>query len=153
MCKKCWSIVVVLLVLLTAVLLKFIVLGEAEKHPDGRMAIELTDDERNIVLAEMRMFLASVQQITQGVIDKDLQKISEAARSVGAQTQRSIPGSLVKKLPLGFKKLGGDTHAKFDQLALDAEQLGDEAHALQQLSALMNNCVSCHSAYRFVEAK
>ncbi|HID48188.1 MAG TPA: hypothetical protein EYP40_00985, partial [Chromatiales bacterium] len=37
---------------------------------------------------------------------------------------------------------------QFDQLALDAEQLGDPAHALAQLSTLMQNCVACHAVYR-----
>ncbi|NOY15605.1 MAG: cytochrome c, partial [Gammaproteobacteria bacterium] len=52
------------------------------------------------------------------------------------------------KLPLAFKKLGFDTHAKFDQLAMDANDLGDRDHTLQQLSTLMENCVACHAAYR-----
>jgi cytochrome c556 len=53
------------------------------------------------------------------------------------------------KLPLAFKQLSVDTHAKFDELALDAEQLGDPDHTLAQLNRLMQNCVSCHAAYRF----
>ena len=59
-----------------------------------------------------------------------------------------MPGSLVGKLPLEFKKLGFDTHSKFTQLALDAEQLGDEQHALAQVSELMENCVACHAIYK-----
>ena len=153
MCKKCWSIVVLLVVLVTGMFMKFIILGETEKHPDGRTAIKLTEDEKNIVLTEMRVFLMSVQQITQGVVDKDMQVISKSARHVGVAAQAGVPGSLIRKLPIEFKQLGLDTHSKFDQLALDAEQLGDEEHTLSQLSELMQNCVSCHSAYRFVEVK
>ena len=63
--------------------------------------------------------------------------------------QMAVPGSLVGKLPLAFKKLGFDTHARFDELALDAEQLGDRDHALAQLNAILMNCVACHAAYRF----
>jgi len=151
MCKKCWAVVGLLMVLVIGMFMKFIVIGETEKHPDGRTAIRLTEDERNIVLTEMRVFLMSVQQITQGVIDKDMQAISKSARHVGAAAQEEVPGTLIKKLPIEFKKLGFDTHSKFDQLALDAEQLGDEEYTLSQLSELMQNCVSCHSAYRFVE--
>jgi len=49
---------------------------------------------------------------------------------------------------LEFKKLGCDTHTKFDALALDAEQLGNTKHTLEQLATLMNNCVACHAAYQ-----
>lgn len=59
-----------------------------------------------------------------------------------------MPKSLAGKHPVSFKKLGSDTHRKFDELALDAEQLGDKDHALSQLGSLLNNCVSCHSSFR-----
>ncbi len=62
---------------------------------------------------------------------------------------QGVPGTLMGKLPLEFKKLGFDTHTRFDQLALDAEQLGDPGHSLTQLAELMQNCVACHAAYRF----
>ncbi len=63
--------------------------------------------------------------------------VIESSRSVGLAAQQAVPGSLMGKLPVEFKKLGFDTHEKFDQLALDAEQLGDEKHILEQLSILM----------------
>jgi hypothetical protein len=31
---------------------------------------------------------------------------------------------------------------------MDAEDLADGNHALTQLATLMQNCVSCHAAYR-----
>jgi cytochrome c556 len=52
------------------------------------------------------------------------------------------------KLPMEFKQLGFDTHTKFDQLALDAEQMGDKDQVLEQVGKLMQNCVACHAAYR-----
>jgi len=104
--------------------------------------------ERDLVLAEMRAFLASVQQITQGVADNDMQRVAENARKAGKAAQGDVPGSLVGKLPLQFKKLGFDTHAKFDQLALDAEDLGDAGQVSAQLAILLQNCVDCHAIFR-----
>ena len=97
----------------------------------------------------MRAFLNSVQQINQGLANDDMALVAEAARHSGKAAQTGVPGTLIGKLPLGFKKLGGDTHAKFDELAMDADDLGDAGHTLEQLSTLMQNCVSCHEAYRF----
>jgi len=104
--------------------------------------------ESDLVLAEMRAFLASVQQITQGVADNDMQRVAEHARKAGKAAQGDVPGSLVGKLPLQFKKLGFDTHAKFDQLALDAEDLGDAGQVSAQLAILLQNCVDCHAIFR-----
>ncbi|MFW2373694.1 MAG: hypothetical protein ACN4GM_11285 [Gammaproteobacteria bacterium] len=127
---------------------KFIISGETVVASDGRHALILTESERDIVLTEMRSFLQSVQQITLGVSNQDMVIIGNAAKAVGAAAQNSVPGSLVKKLPLEFKKLGFDTHQKFDQLALDAEEFGDPEHSLRQLTELMSNCVACHELYR-----
>jgi hypothetical protein len=57
-------------------------------------------------------------------------------------------GSLIGKLPLEFKKLGFDTHSKFDQLAMDTQDLGDGNHALTGLATLLQNCVACHAAHQ-----
>jgi cytochrome c556 len=54
----------------------------------------------------------------------------------------------MKKLPLDFKQLGMGTHKAFDQLAIDAKDLGDKQQTIEQLGQLMNNCVACHKLYR-----
>lgn len=148
MCKICWTSLVLSLFVVIAMAYKFIISGETVVASDGRQALVLTEPERDIVLTEMRTFLQSVQQITSGVSNQDMTVVVNAAKTVGAAAQNSVPGSLVKKLPLEFKKLGFDTHQKFDQLALDAEEFGDPAHSLRQLTELMSNCVACHEIYR-----
>jgi len=148
MCKLCWILLLILAVISGGMAWKFIYSGETVTAADGREALLLEPAERNLVLAEMRAFLASVQAIVQGAQEKDMAAVTQAARRVGAAAQGAVPGSLMKKLPLDFKRLGFDTHRRFDQLALDAEQLGDPGHTLEQLAALMGNCVACHAAYR-----
>ncbi len=147
-CKLCWTISGVLILAIVAMGYKFMVVGSVVPATDGRQAILLESAERDLVLSEMRMFLSGLQKITQAATAEDMVAAAKAAREVGLAAQQAVPGSLMGKLPLAFKKLGFDTHTKFDALALDAEQLGDPKHALQQLSALMNNCVACHSAYQ-----
>jgi len=148
MCKKCWLIVVILMLILGAVLFKFMIQGSTIKSSDNRLSLQLNESERNLVLSEMRQFLEAVQQITTAISNEDITAIVTSARSVGMGAQQGVPTSLMGKLPLEFKKLGFDTHTKFDGLALDAEQLGDPQHTLEQLSELMKNCVACHAVYR-----
>jgi cytochrome c556 len=54
----------------------------------------------------------------------------------------------MKKLPMDFKKLGMGTHKAFDQLAMDASDLGDKEETIKQLGELMQRCIACHSIYR-----
>ncbi len=150
--KKCPILVVLLLLAILGMAWKFIIQGSTTVASDGRAAIQLTPAEKDLVLSEMRAFLASVQQITEGVSRKDMKQVVAAARKVGRAAQQEVPGSLMGKLPLGFKKLGFDTHTRFDNLARDAEELEDPGHALEQLNALMRNCVACHGSYRLQAA-
>jgi hypothetical protein len=146
--RLCCVLTVVLAVVTSALVYLFVIRGETVPASDGRTAILLTPGERDLVLAEMRGFLVALQRISQGIVDQDPGAAAVAARRVGAAAQQEVPAGLVGKLPIEFKRLGFDTHARFDQLALNVEQFGDTAQALPELTALMNNCTACHAAYR-----
>ena len=151
MCKLSWSLSIILFFALAILSYKFIpnrIDNPGVESADERQALNLNQVERDLVLTEMRTFLSSVQTITEGLSKEDMSQVKKAARASGVLAQQEVPEALMKKLPLSFKKLGRDTHKKFDLLALDAEQLGDPQHTLQQLSELMNNCVACHNTYR-----
>ena len=115
---------------------------------DKRKKLYLNEEERSHVLAEMRMFLTSVQQITRGVSEEDMKRVIEYAKKSGRAGGGGAPSTLGKKLPKQFRILGLQTHTKFDQLAMDAADLEDPGHALSQLSSLMKNCISCHASYQ-----
>lgn len=150
MCKVCYLSLLAAVVLIAGMTYKFIIQGAVDEHTDSdRVEILLDDKERQLVLSEMRAFLESVQQISEGISGNDMKQVAASARNVGLASQQAVPGTLVAKLPLSFKKLGRDTHAKFDEIALDAEQFEDGGHSLSQLAKLMQNCVACHAAYRF----
>lgn len=148
MCRLCWLLSAVLLVATLVLLYLFVIQGKTVPASEGRTAILLAPGERDLVLGEMRGFLIAVQQITQAAVDQDTAAAVAAARQVGRAAQQDVPASLVGKLPIEFKRLGFDTHSRFDQLALDTEQFGDTAQLLPGLSALLNNCTACHAAYR-----
>lgn len=114
----------------------------------GRTTLFLTEAEREAVLSEMRAFLESTEGIVKGISKVDMGLVAESARRSGRAAGAQMPTTLHRKLPASFRKLGSDTHRKFDELALDAEQLGDEGHSLSQLGVLLGNCVSCHAAFR-----
>jgi hypothetical protein len=146
--KVCCPLALLLAIALGLGAYSFIWKSSARPASDGRLSIHLQADERDLVLMEMRGFLQSVQQILAASQAKDSAAIVEAARRVGANAQEAVPASLMGKLPMAFKKLGFDTHQRFDQLAMDVEQMKDTTIALEQLGTLMHNCVSCHAAYR-----
>ena len=115
---------------------------------DGRTIVYLTETEKEAVLSEMRGFLESTESIVKAISEVNMELVAESARKSGRAAGAHMPKTLHSKLPDSFRKLGSDTHRRFDELALDAEQLGDEGHSLSQLGALLGNCVSCHASFR-----
>lgn len=146
--RICWTLAVVFALTTGAFAYKFLIAGKTLTSSDGRVAVQLSAGERDLVLQEMRAFLTALQQILAAAHGNSADAAAAAARAVGTQAQREVPASLVGKLPLSFKRLGFDTHQRFDQLALDIEELGDATVALPTLPALMENCIACHAAYR-----
>ena len=151
----CPLLVVLLGAALIAVLVFFGVIGRATApdaaSTDKRARLPLSVAERDIVLGEMRGLLTSSQTILDAALNNDLKRAAQAARAAGMGEVEHIPveikGPLIGKLPLEFKQLGFSVHRDFDQIALDAESLGDRDHTLKQLAQLMRKCVACHASY------
>ncbi|MEE9352288.1 MAG: cytochrome c [Thiotrichaceae bacterium] len=148
MCKVCWILVLIFGLASGGLAYTFLIKGETVAASDGRSAILLVEGERDLVLSEMRAFLDTVQIIITAANKEDMDTVVKAARSVGFAAQQGVPTSLMKKLPISFKQLGMATHKAFDQLAIDAGDLGDKQQVMEQLGELMGNCVTCHATYR-----
>lgn len=149
MTKTCLTIILLLTIIIFGGIYKFFFQDNVSESSDGRELIALNADEKDFVLAEMRLFLSSTQQIIQGIAEDDMELVTSQAKKSGKDVQVTVPATLAKKLPVQFKQLGADTHAKFDQIAMDAKDLGDSDHSLSQLAVLLQNCTSCHETYRF----
>lgn len=152
-CKVCWLSLSVVVVLAGVAGYRLFMGAHTQVGSDGRAEIALTTADRDIVLAEMRTILGAMQGITTALSQDDLKLVAQQARSVGLSAMGQVPPSLIQTLPLEFKTLGRGMHAEFDQIALDAEQMGDREHALQQVGALLGKCVACHASYRLTAAK
>lgn len=147
-CRFCWGLSALLFALVVATAYMFVIRGSVTASDDGRTAIVISAGERDLVLAEMRGFLESVEAITSGLAENDMKRIADSAKRVGMATSSQVPVTLVAKLPLEFKTLGMATHKAFDDLALEATDMGDGQVVLAKLGELMNNCTTCHAAYR-----
>jgi hypothetical protein len=148
MCKLCWASTAALGLLFLAFVGNFMVTGATELSSDGRTTIVVTPAQREQVLGEMRGLLEAVQTIIVANNAGDLHTVAVTAREVGKENMDPHSAEFSAKLPMGFRKLGMDTHARFDLLALDAEQVESMEQVSQQLGVLTGNCVACHRAYR-----
>jgi len=147
-CWMCWTISVVLAAGLLGMGFVFVVKGNVEPHADGRTAVLLLPDERNLVLAEMRGLLETVQTVLQAAVAGDMQAVSTAATAAGMAAAEAESAALLGKLPLEFMTLGMGTHKAFDALAATAQGTEDPLVVLGELGVIMDRCTGCHAGYR-----
>lgn len=146
--KICWGVTAASLAAVVAMGYLFLVRGSVTGSADGRTAILLAGSERDLVLAEMRGFLESVQAIVAAASRNDMATVAASARKVGSAAANEVPVTVMGKLPLEFKTLGLATHSAFDEIALEAEGIGSGEAVLAGLGTLLLNCTSCHAGYR-----
>ncbi len=147
--KILWVIICVLLLLLIAIMYKFIQ-GSVAVSDDERVAVVLSKDERNLILGEMRNFLVSTQKISEAITNDDMELVAALAKSAGMEAEKNTPGSLLAKIPLPMKTLGFATRKGFDQISADAVKLRIPIHSRRQLDRLLNNCIACHASFKIV---
>jgi hypothetical protein len=148
MCKLCWTLLLGAVVAVVIAVMMFASGNKTTIATDGRQAIQLEPQQRDLVLTEMRTFVDSLRDITLALGTDDSAMFQKAALRVGLKAQEGVPLDMMKALPLAFKKLGMDTHKRFDDLAALSEQGAGTEELLTELSQLMNNCVACHAAYQ-----
>lgn len=120
---------------------------------DERKALNLEPSERAMILLEMRQFLTGIQVMTDALSRNDLKAVAQAAKPLGSLAAHEVPDSLKAKLPKEFKQYAFAVHSGFDQLAMDAESLGDTRYTQKQLGGILQNCVSCHSLFQIHAAQ
>lgn len=131
-----------------AVVAVFFVRGSTVQGSDNRTAVVLAPAERDVVLAEMRGLLVSVQGVLEGLNKGDMKQVAEAASASGMGAAVDLNPALMAKLPLEFKSLGMTVHHAMDDLATAAKTGKPAAEIQGMLSATLGNCIACHSAWQ-----
>lgn len=147
--KKLPTVLAVVFFLSTLFLIYFFVFkGTVIETEDHRVTIKLSESNTDFALAEMRTFLESIQQMNEGILNKDADMVFNGARQSGAKVVEATPEGMMGSLPIGFKKLGLSTHAKFDAIADSIRANNNFDYAHKELNTLLNLCVTCHRTYK-----
>ena len=131
------------------VLIRKMFVGNTVTLPDDtRVSIVVSQSNRDFVMHEMRTFVEALQQINLGIEQNDPSLITKVARASGGSVADHAPAGLIASLPIEFKTLGFDTHAKFDEIAESSEKNFDPKQTHSQVTELLGNCVGCHKIFR-----
>ena len=147
------SLIAILLWLITvAVAAWFFVRGNTTQGTDGRTAIVLQANERDLVLAEMRGLLLATHDILDGLNKNDMKQVAQAARSGGMGAAADLDPGLMAKLPISFKQLGMTVHHSMDDIAKAAENGQQSAEISGMLTQTLSNCIACHGSWQLQTA-
>ncbi|OIQ83837.1 hypothetical protein GALL_343560 [mine drainage metagenome] len=122
--------------------------GQTAPGTDGRKAVQLTPQERDLVLQEMRGLLQATHGVLEGLSKDDLPLVEKSARAGGMAAAADVNPMLMAKLPLEFKQLGMSVHQGMDDIARAAEHQEPKAAILQRMSDQLGSCVACHAAWQ-----
>ena len=150
--NKLALVALLLWIVTVAVFAWFFIRGNTTTGTDGRTAIVLQANERDLVLTEMRGMLSSVQGILEGANQGDLQRIAKAASSSGMAAAADVNPALMAKLPIEFKQLGLSVHRDMDEITKAAEEGKPAPELLKMTSTVLTKCVNCHSAWQLKAA-
>lgn len=117
---------------------------------DERTALELPPPARKQVRTEMRQMLSALNGVLAAIARNDIPAVADAARSGGTAIAIDADPALAERLPMEFRRLGMETHRRFDTLAEAAASGAPRDSLLQRVGALTTNCVACHETYTAV---
>ncbi len=145
-------IALLLWIVTIAVFAWFFIRGHTTAGTDGRTAVVLQANERDLVLSEMRGMLAATQGILEGANKGDMQAVIRAASAAGMGAAADVNPALMAKLPLDFKTLGMSVHHDMDEIAKAAASGTPAPEILNMVSNTLTKCIACHSAWQLQAA-
>ena len=138
---------------LTLLLISPLLTSISHAADDNRKLIEFPDMMKNHMLANMRDHLVSLTEIQQYIATAEYEKASDVAEKRLGLSSLDDHGAahMAQMMPKEMQEIGTGMHKAASKFALsieDAGASGDIKPALADLATLMQQCVSCHSAYR-----
>ena len=117
--------------------------------PDTRQKINLPAMMKEHMLGRMRDHLLALHEIQIALANGEMDKASDIAEArIGMSAMPlHMQQEMAPYMPPAMRKIGMEMHRAASRFAMKATE-GDPLRALNSLSAVTEQCVACHSAYR-----
>jgi hypothetical protein len=116
---------------------------------DSRQKIKVPDMMKQHMLGNMRDHLAALHEIQVALAKGELDKAGDIAEQrIGMTSLISHNAAhMAAYMPKAMQDIGTAMHHAASRFAITAKE-GDTLKALDSLSAITQQCVACHAAYR-----
>lgn len=122
-------------------------------EPADRVLVVLPDAMRDHMLSNMRDHLKAISEIQTALGTGDFQRAADIAEQRIGLSSLGAHGAahMAPFMPKEMQDIGSRMHSSASQFALVAQEAGADGNvqrAIGSLSAITNQCVACHSAFR-----
>lgn len=116
---------------------------------DARQKISMPEAVKIDMLSRMRDHLLALHEIQVAIAHGELDKASDIAETrIGVSSmQPEMQHGTAVYMPQAMRMMGMEMHKSASRFARTATE-GDTIRALDSLSAVTEQCVACHAAYR-----
>lgn len=134
---------------LVALVLGAGVLVPGTSSADARAAVRLDPDIKAQFLANMRDYMAVVDQAIGGLATEDFGPAAEAMEQRMGMSSMADPRMkrMMMAVPDSMRALGRSMHQAASRFAVKAEE-GSRVESLRALREVTQTCVACHAAFR-----
>jgi len=120
---------------------------------DGRELVQLPEMMREHMLSNMRDHLVSLAEIQQALGAGDFERAAEIAEARIGMSSLDTHGAshMAPYMPEPMRQIGTAMHRAASAFAAAAQESavdGDVRRAVGSLSAVVQECIACHAAYR-----
>jgi hypothetical protein len=142
----------------------YVVLAGAQTHQhemaapaatqgDGRQLVQFQEPMRLHTITNMRDHLLALQEIDLALSRNDFDKAASVAEQRLGMSSLELHGAahIAPYMPQGMQDIGTQMHRSASRFAVEAYNASvdnDVRPALAALGTVMQQCVSCHAAYR-----
>ncbi|MBR0565083.1 hypothetical protein J5J83_03000 [Azoarcus sp. L1K30] len=122
-------------------------------EPADRVLVVLPDAMREHMLSNMRDHLKAISEIQTALGTGDFQRAADIAEQRIGLSSLGAHGAahMAPFMPKEMQDIGSRMHSSASQFALVAQEAGADGNvqrAIGSLSAITNQCVACHAAFR-----
>jgi len=120
---------------------------------DSRQLVKFPEPMRLHTITSMRDHLLALQEIDLALSKSDFDTASRIAEQRLGMSSLELHGAahIAPYMPQGMQDIGTQMHRSASRFAVEAQSASasnDVRPALAALSAVMQQCVACHAAYR-----
>lgn len=148
--KICRSINGLLLLVIVVAGYLFISDEPINNPPQNHQTIEVTLDEKIILVQNMNTIFLHLQEVLEALSYNNTWVAKQKIDEIDSVSIRALPADLQQKLPEKFVKIAKKTKLTLREISKNVVKIENKNKVTASIAKVLGQCQECHKAYRLV---